>query len=207
MLAPAAEGVPQGVARAWKSATGTTPWQKTGGLDVDDKGMQEEDVGLIENRTWTRMSGIKFNVADVRRPLAAAGQVVEAGNRVVMDPDPEKSYIENVATKEKMKLRKMKGVYVIDVNFEDGEEGAITLDSGAGVSVWPKTWKEEVRMMPKKEGLRMVAANGTEIKNLGQKLVRFQGRECASSASGGTEGRPEGHEQKRGDPEGFRWRS
>ena len=56
------------------------------------------------------------------------------------------------------------------------------MDSGAGVRVWPKTWKEEVRMMPKKEGLRMVAANGTEIKNLGQKLIRFQGQEYTARA-------------------------
>ena len=52
---------------------------------------------------------------------------------------------------------------VFDVIFEDTkDEGTVTLDSGAGVSVWP-------------EGLHMVAANGTEIRNLGQKVIKFRG--------------------------------
>ena len=62
--------------------------------------------------------------------------------------------------------------------FEAGAEGVITLDSGAGVSVRPKTFTKEVRMMPKKAGLKMVAANGTEIENVGQKVIKFQGRAC-----------------------------
>ena len=33
---------------------------------------------------------------------------------------------------------------------------------------------KEIPMQLKKGGLRMVAANGTEIKNLGQKTIRFR---------------------------------
>ena len=33
--------------------------------------------------------------------------------------------------------------------------------------------------MPKKEGLRMCAANGTSITNLGRKLVKFRGTVAA----------------------------
>ena len=98
------------------------------------------------------MSGMVFNVADVNKPLAAAAKVVDAGNKVVLHPNPEETYIENIETKERMKVRKDKGVYVIDVKYEGGDEGAITLDSGAGVSVWPKTMKKEVKLMPKKRG-------------------------------------------------------
>ena len=36
-------------------------------------------------------------------------------------------------------------------------------------------WKPEVAMLPKTAGLKMVAANGTVIDNVGAKLIRFQG--------------------------------
>jgi hypothetical protein len=32
-----------------------------------------------------------------------------------------------------------------------------------------------VPMMPKQKGLKMLAANGTEIENLGRKLIKFRG--------------------------------
>ena len=47
------------------------------------------------------------------------------------------------------------------------------LDSGAGVCVWPETWKVEAKLEEKVEGLSTIAANGTEIRNLGQKVIRF----------------------------------
>ena len=68
-------------------------------------------------------------------------------------------------------------MYVFDVKYQDGEEGTITLDSGAGVSVWPKEWAQYVtRTGPKKQGLKMVAANGTPIENVGQAKLVFKGR-------------------------------
>ena len=77
----------------------------------------------MESKQWTRMSGLMFNVAAVRKPLAAAAKVVEAGNRVVLDRDPEMCFVENVETQDRMKLRREKGVYVIDVKYEGGGEG------------------------------------------------------------------------------------
>ena len=41
--------------------------------------------------------------------MASAAKVVAMGNRVVLDPDPLKSCIENVKTGEKMRLREQKG--------------------------------------------------------------------------------------------------
>ena len=143
---------------------------------------EEEDevqVASIDSKEWTRVGGMKFNVADVKKPLAAAAKVVEAGNRIVLDPDPNKSFIENVETKERMRVKKEKGVYIIEVKYEDGGEGKITLDSGAGVSVWPRSMKADVKMTPKVKGLKMIAANGTEIENFGQKVIKFQGEKCA----------------------------
>ena len=53
----------------------------------------------------------------------------------------------------------------------------ITVDSGAGVSAWPKELLKEVPMGPRNDGLRMIAANGTAIANLGSKVIQFRGAE------------------------------
>ena len=50
----------------------------------------------------------------------------------------------------------------------------VALDSGAGVNVWPKTWDNEAKLEERVAGLSMVAANGTEIQNLGQQVIRFK---------------------------------
>ena len=135
------------------------------------------EVRVGDGEAWTRLSSMTFNIAGVCKPLASAAKVVAMGNRVVLDPDPAKSCVENVRTGEKMRLREQKGVYVFDVKYQDGEEGTITLDSGAGVSVWPKEWaRYATETGPKKPGLKMVAANGTPIENVGQARVVFKGR-------------------------------
>jgi hypothetical protein len=120
-----------------------------------------------------------FNVANVAKPLAAAGKIVDAGNRVVLDA--KGSYIEHIATGERMELRKEKGVYVFDVVLDDNDPMSITLDSGAGVSVWPKDLKKEIKLGPKQEGLKMIAANGTIIENVGTKAIRFRGIESEAT--------------------------
>ena len=50
----------------------------------------------------------------------------------------------------------------------------VSLDSGAGVNIWPKTWGNEAKLEERVAGLSMVAANGTEIQNLGQKVIRLK---------------------------------
>ena len=50
-----------------------------------------------------------------------------------------------------------------------------TFDSGAGVNVWPQGRREDIPVMPTRSELRMCAANGTEIQNLGSKIVQFRG--------------------------------
>ena len=71
---------------------------------------------------------------------------------------------------EKIALRVERGVYVFDAKHEDGSTGTM---AGAGVCVWPQDWKIDAPMEPKVPGLRMVAASGTEIANLGQKVIRL----------------------------------
>ena len=140
----------------------------------------KEMAGSGRKQKWTRASCMTFNVANVAKPLAAAGKVVAAGNRVVLDE--KESYIEHIATGEKMQLRKEKGVYVFDVKFEDDETAVITLDSGAGVNVWPKGMKNDIKLEPRQEGLRMIAANGTAIENVGTKKISFRGLEKEQAA-------------------------
>ena len=64
---------------------------------------------------------------------------------------------------------------MFDVDFLDGEEGIITLDSGAGVSVRLADWQTSVPHKPEQRGLRMTAAKGSEIENLEQQMVKFRG--------------------------------
>lgn len=78
---------------------------------------------------------------------------------------------------ERMEVRVKDGAFANDVQFETGDVGSVTLDSGAGVDVWPEDWLRSVAMMPRHEGLRMCAADGTEITNIGRKIIRFRGND------------------------------
>ena len=85
-------------------------------------------------------------------------------------------YIENLGTGERMKLRVADDVYVFDVELDDASKDVVTLDSGAGCSVWPKgRHAGTARVLPKREGIGVVAANGTPIGHSGQRRVRFRG--------------------------------
>ena len=50
----------------------------------------------------------------------------------------------------------------------------VTIDSGAGVSVWPKKFGEDGRPAPGKDRVRLEAANGTEIRQYGNRRVPFR---------------------------------
>ena len=150
-----------------------TGLQVTNDYDVDEV----NEVHTCNKQQWTRPSSMTFNVASVTKPLASAAQVVASGNRIVLDPRPDESFVENVRTGERMRLREQKGVYVFDVQYSDGEEGTITLDSGAGVSVWPRAMADYAsEMLPKKANLKMIAANGTPIENYGRAKLVLRGR-------------------------------
>ena len=95
-------------------------------------------IAEVKAEKLTRASAMKFNEANVRRPLASAVQVAKAGNLVVLDE--EGGYIENKQTKQRMKVWIDKDTSFFDVQFEGGEAMAVTLDSGACCSVWPRGW-------------------------------------------------------------------
>jgi ribosomal protein L2 len=145
--------------------------------DRDDDCNNDVFIGTVvgEAKKLSRPSAMKFNVASVKKPLASAVKVVEAGNRIFMGPKPGDNYIENISTGEKLAIRVDRGTYVFDVEFTNGEGGTITLDSGAGVNVWPQEMLPDLPLLAKEPGLRMTAANGTPIANLGTKMVQFRG--------------------------------
>lgn len=147
----------------------------------DDHCQRAALIQEVQCEKLTGCSAIQFHVSDVKRPLASAVKVCRAGNRVVLDlEDKEGSYIENKTSGERMAVNVDKNeTFVFKVQFEEtGGEGTITLDSGAGVNVWPRNTLREVPMKPKAKGLKMVAANGSEITNYGQKLIKFRGTHC-----------------------------
>ena len=74
------------------------------------------------------------------------------------------------------------------VLYDDGTEGQITLDSGAGVSVWPKSLHNCAPTGPPTAGLKMIAANGSEIENYGTKLVAFRGADARQEGTSGFRG-------------------
>jgi len=131
-----------------------------------------KEVNGIGDEQWTGPIAIRFNISNVQRPLAAASKVAGQGNRIIMEGSG--GYIENIATGERIQLRLERGVYVFDVVLPDGKKAVVALDSGAGVCVWPETWKVAAKLEEKVEGLSMIAANGTEILNLGQNVIQFK---------------------------------
>ena len=67
-----------------------------------------------------------------------------------------------------MKLSEERGVYVFDVQFEaTGEVGVVALGSGAGVSVRSANKIPSVQQLLKKQGFKMVVANGSAVNYLG----------------------------------------
>ena len=130
----------------------------------------------IEAEKLTRPSAMDFNEANVKKPLASASCVTRAGNRIMLDEDG--GIIENKKTGERMQVTVENGVYVYEIQMENGDTTKVTLDSGAGCNVWPRGFQSGSPLRPKKEGMKMVAANGTEIVNYGRRLVRFRGIEA-----------------------------
>ena len=103
------------------------PASSINGIAIDDGKTVEANTVESEKTKWTGTASIRFNVADVQRPLAAASKVAQKGNRVVMEADG--GFIQNIATGEKINLRVDRGVNVFDVKFDDGTSGAMALDS------------------------------------------------------------------------------
>jgi len=67
-----------------------------------------------------------------------------------------------------------------DEKKEVNEVIEVTVDSGAGKNVWPKSRKTAGEIEPLKKMIKLVAANGTRIGVHGEKTIQFvkDGRKC-----------------------------
>ena len=61
----------------------------------------------------------------------------------------------------------------MEIASVEPEKIKITVDSGAGVSVWPVAWGCPGKKLPGSSTIKLEAANGTPIKTYGEKMVNF----------------------------------
>jgi len=53
------------------------------------------------------------------------------------------------------------------------QSGILTIDSGAEECVMPRNWYPDVEVSPKKDSVRFMGADGTDLGNYGRKLMEF----------------------------------
>lgn len=61
--------------------------------------------------------GMTFQASDVQKPLAAVWRIADKGNRVCFGPGPGDNFIENIASGERIEMRRKGGSYVIMADF------------------------------------------------------------------------------------------
>ena len=67
-----------------------------------------------------------FQIAKVNKPLASVSKLLDAGHRVVLDEDG--SYVLNKRSKQVMKVRREKGVFVLDVWLAQDKGGDTVME-------------------------------------------------------------------------------
>ena len=84
---------------------------------------------------------LRFQVADVKKPLMSVKRIVEQGDHVGFGPGEGDNYMLNKESGSKMILKcNGKGSYLMQVRFLGGEKTEITVDSGAEEKVCPWEW-------------------------------------------------------------------
>jgi hypothetical protein len=71
----------------------------------------------VPGKTVDKPKSIRFQVTDVQKPLVSVARIVELGHVVTFGPKDEDNVILNPKTGEKMQMRRLKGGYVMDVEF------------------------------------------------------------------------------------------
>ena len=69
------------------------------------------------------MLGMEFQVAEVKKPLAAVWRICEKGNRVCFGPGEQDNFVENLKNGEKMFMKRVGGSYVLEVDFVEDRTG------------------------------------------------------------------------------------
>ena len=141
-------------------------------------------VGIQEES----LLNMNFQVAGVKKALAAVSRICKAGNVVQFGENPDECYIASKKTKRKVMMQQRRGSYVIKVEFVKsvvGNDGVrslkkvgsefITVDSGAEESVCPLGWGDTFELTAVKPGkeMKMVNAGGGEMPHYGSRKVQF----------------------------------
>ena len=137
---------------------------------------QEKLIQLCSLEMWRKerdvQMSLRFQVADVHKPLIAVKRIVENGNKVGFGPGSEDNFILNEASGNKMILKSNgKGSYIMVVQFEGGEKTEITVDSGAEENVCPWNWGEQFGMRDPKVWMKFRDASGNDIPHHGEREV------------------------------------
>ena len=115
---------------------------------------------------------IKFQVADVVKPLISVKRLVEKGNCVTFGPGESDNFIENKKLNSKVGLiPTQKGSYLLKVSFVDGRETEIVVDSGAEENVCPWEWGEMFRGNEGVRKMKFRRASGGGIEHYGERDV------------------------------------
>ena len=113
--------------------------------------VDERFIGVVTKES--QLMTMTFQVAGVKKALAAVSKICKAGNIVQFGDESLECFIMNKATKKKVMLKQKRDSYVIDVEFVKKMHGAdgkvrfeatgqanISVDLGAEESVCPPGW-------------------------------------------------------------------
>ena len=102
-----------------KDSANNVSYKTANGAEVKDMGERILSVQTAEGH----MRRMRFRVTGVRKPLASAGDIVAAGNTVILtNRTDQRSRIIHDATKREIDVRLEKGVYVFDVWVDEEEK-------------------------------------------------------------------------------------
>jgi hypothetical protein len=129
-------------------------------------------IGQVEKGEKRMKLKFKFQVAEVKKPLISVKRITEKGNVVAFGPEDDDNFIMNSVTGDRIPLvPNGRGSFLMKVQFEDGEEAEITVDSGAEENVCPVDWGKQYRMTRPKKRLRFYNASGGVIRHYGEREV------------------------------------
>ena len=142
-------------------------------------------VGSVED--GMEVMGMNFQVAGVKKALAAVSKITNAGNDVHFGKEAKDCYIECRASGKRIQLRKEGNVYIFYALITLGSKKKrvkIVVDSGAAENVMPHGWFPELSTQPAEAGVHFVAADGSPLGNYGRKKITFVAEETSAGFSG-----------------------
>ena len=173
----------------WAKVEEEEVWAKVVNMGGDSMVVEvgEKFIGAVGVQAEGLLN-MNFQVAGVKKALAAVSRICKAGNLVQFGERPEDCFIQHKLSQKKVMLQQRRGSYVIKVDFvkevegKDGDKGLkkvgsefITIDSGAEESVCPLGWGDFFELTAVKPGkeMKMVNAGGGEMPHYGSRRVTF----------------------------------